>query len=94
MAGFAVDVTTLDWMEGQLRTAGDQLRQVSRGLAGASATDLGGAELDRACGDFARSWRHGIDQVADLSGRLGERVGDAARAYRENDAAIAAEAHG
>jgi hypothetical protein len=90
VSGFTVDVAALDGMARGLRDSADRLRSVSRRLDGADARQLGGRELDSACGTFAGEWKYGLGQLSELAGGIAERVEGAVRVYRENDEAVRA----
>ena len=88
MSGFAVDVAALKGMSHGLRDSADRLRGVSSRLDSASAEQLGGRELDGACGEFAYDWKYGLGQLAKLAGGIAERVDEAVRVYDENEQAV------
>lgn len=89
MSGFSVDVAGLAAMAKGLRDSSDRLRSVSGRLADASAEELGGRELDDACGKFTGDWKYGLGKLSDLAGDVADRVDEAVKVYQENDEEVA-----
>jgi hypothetical protein len=90
VSGFAVDVAALKGMSHGLRDSADRLRGVSSRLEAASPEQLGGRELDDACGDFAHDWKYGLGQLGKLAGGIADRVDEAVRVYDEKEQAVRA----
>ena len=88
MSGFAVDVGALRGMSQGLRDSADRLRGVSSKLDAASPEQLGGHELDSACGGFAHDWKYGLGQLGKLAGGIADRVDEAVTVYDENEQAV------
>jgi hypothetical protein len=88
VSGFAVDVGALKGMSQGLRDSADRLRRVSSRLDTASPEQLGGAELDDACGGFAHDWKYVLGQLGKLAGGIADRVDEAIRVYDENERAV------
>jgi hypothetical protein len=90
VSGFAVDVGALKGMSRGLRDSADRLRGVSSRLEAASPEQLGGRELDDACGGFAHDWKYGLGQLGTLAGGIADRVDEAVRVYDQNEQAVRA----
>ena len=88
MSGFSVDVAALEGMARGLRDSSGRLRGVAGRLDAADARQLGGAELDAACAEFAAQWKYGLGQLSKLAGGIAERVDGAATVYRHNEDAV------
>jgi hypothetical protein len=90
VGGFKVEIDSLKGLQSGLRDTEGRLNQAAGTLKSGSAEQLGGKELDDACGDFSGEWHYGIGQVAKFARSIADRMDEAIKVYTETEEAIKA----
>jgi hypothetical protein len=88
VAGFKVEIDQLKGLQSGLRDTEGRLDNAAGTLKSVSPEQLGGRELDDACGDFAGDWHYGIGQVAKFAKGIADRMDGAIKVYTETEDAI------
>lgn len=89
MSDLFVDVSVLDRLRGALGGAAEDLGDLGRQLARASARQLGSRSLDEAAEEFFERWRYGTEQLGEAADVVAQQVDEALRVYRAADGRLA-----
>lgn len=68
-----------------LETGGGQMKQASKGMKNADATQIGHEGLQSACDDFADSWDYGFGQLSKITKGVSKFANKAAEEFAKLD---------
>lgn len=88
MGGFRVDLEALGLLGSELDSVREQLDATLRAVGDPPPGGLGGAELDRACGEFRDSWSHGLERLGACAAAVRDGVDRTRAAYAAVDHAV------
>ncbi len=89
MADLSMDLDGLASLGSELNGARDRLGGALAAMRDVGAAPLGTDELDRACGEFQESWRHGLGRLGECVDAVRTGVDGTRATYAEAESAIA-----
>ena len=85
---FKTDTAELGRFRKTLEDAKAELDNVRKWMQDVSAEGIGTKELDEACAEFHEHWKYGSEQIAELTGKFADSVGQSKANYDEVDHAL------
>jgi hypothetical protein len=85
---FKTDTAELGRFRKTLEDAKAELDNVRKWMQDVSAEGIGTKDLDAACAEFQEHWKYGSEQIAELTGKFADSVGQSKANYDEVDHAL------
>lgn len=89
MSGFRLELPEMGTPIETLTDAADRIAAANQRLRNTSAGDLGSPHIDGAGRDFQDRWEHGIEQIAEATGRIVTELAAARNSYQVVDRELA-----